>query len=759
MSTQTIRVKAAIVDKEHITIWDEEGKRTLIPQGDPRIQIIVDQVIPVVNRGEVAVVSLEQENVYDDFEKKTNGFVRFFRVAKHKLAQLFTTEVSDMPEPGVYGTVPKDEDTKLAAVNDIIASATPATSAAFKDIPMGDHDNNDTIIAVTKDNKVIPAVQNLKGQLEHAMKLGSEQGVKRFMERCAAVAQYRNHSVEDLLKFMERGDLPIADDGSIIIYKVLKKGPDGRFLDCHSRKVSQKVGSYVCMDPKLVDHNRRNECSNGLHVARRGYIRNFSGDLCVLAKVAPEDVIAVPQYDANKMRVCGYHILFLLTPEMYSRLNANQPMTSIPEAQEMLGKAIAGKHIGKIERVQITEQMGGGVIITPLSGTADERITGEHLITTENEGSSYKAEALPEPAAEGQPRNQAKPVDPTAVHKAVQAQAAPAPSARQVAAREDLLIIMDRSTSVQYRKAAANRLVELKKKSKVSWEKLGLQPDPSTVIKTTLELPDEPKPAPKAKAPEPVKKVVITKDVTVKPVQPGRNEIANDQFLLATSKTASIPARKAAASNLLDMKRKAKVSWTKLGLGENTGKVLEDVVLLKTPIEQQKAKPAPAPKEGIAVTKTVNDTDKVYLLNTRGEYSLGGTKGCTPDITKAHVYEYQEVKHLLSQGMRIQLIPAEQSQAKKSEKKRTPKQASKPNGTSNSRNSIDQGSSSVVAKGAVTRSEVKQNEDKATAEAGLTQLQRDALVAVRGGATVTQAAKKTGVSRRSIDRLIAKFGK
>src|SRR5690606_843747 len=142
-----------------------------------------------------------------------------------------------------------------------------------------------------------------------------------------------------------------------------------------TRRVKQRIGSFVHMDENLVDPNRRNECSNGLHVARRGYVGNFNGDAIVLAKVRPEDVIAVPEYDANKMRVCGYHIVAELTPAQYEAINQNRPITDAAGGGELLAKVIAGDHIGIIEKVKITEHMGNGVVVTPVSPTGDRKPT------------------------------------------------------------------------------------------------------------------------------------------------------------------------------------------------------------------------------------------------------------------------------------------------------------------------------------------------------------------------------------------------
>jgi hypothetical protein len=120
------------------------------------------------------------------------------------------------------------------------------------------------------------------------------------------------------------------------------------------------------MDISLVDHNRRNECSNGLHVARRGYIRSFNGNVCVLAKVRPEDVIAVPDYDANKMRVCGYHIIAELTPEQFQAVERNQGIDTAPGGAELLAKAMSGDHIGITQRVKINGGMGQNLEITDI---------------------------------------------------------------------------------------------------------------------------------------------------------------------------------------------------------------------------------------------------------------------------------------------------------------------------------------------------------------------------------------------------------
>lgn len=447
--TQVTRIVAAVVDVRNLTLYVEDGSTITIPQGDPRLRKIISEATPQLIAHGWADVTIgpADENSYAQFEQEGSGAVKFFRIAKAKLKNLFTEKpVTDTPVLALsIGQVPAPQDTPatpalmprpvsyaaaaaiaamtpaepvpeevkvedgsddqveefepivetpspqleqtMGAIEEIMKHAIPASAAEFheKDVAKqgnvveiggetikAHNDNEDsshTIIAVVGD-KVIPGMERIKTQFSRAAKMGSTVGVENFLKRIASVIEKRSHSIDDLLKFMERGDLPIADDGSILIYKVLaRKGSrsDGKYVDCHTKNVEQWTGAFVCMDPSLVDHNRSNECSNGLHVARRGYIRCFSGDVCVLAKLAPEDVIAVPSYDANKMRVCGYHILVELSDAQHNLIKQNRPLTDDPEGKQLLANAIAGKHVRRTHEVRITAQQGGGVVVKALA--------------------------------------------------------------------------------------------------------------------------------------------------------------------------------------------------------------------------------------------------------------------------------------------------------------------------------------------------------------------------------------------------------
>lgn len=380
------RIVAAVVDTKKATLYKADGNTVEIMQGDLRLRPLLEKIAPDLRKQGWSEVDLSTENSWKQFEESTNGAVRLFRIAKDKLASLFGSKKEATPVPGgVMGTLPSNMG---AVLDEIMAHATPVTSENFSEEKVavqrptaesGETPNDratdgvdthfakseDTIVAITPKGNIVPGVERIKSQFTSAAKTGNTVGMTRFLERLGAVIKDRTHTVEDLLRFMERGDLPVADDGTIIIYKKLYRSGD-HYVDPHTRRVTQRVGSYVHMDHSLVDKNRRNECSNGLHVARRGYIRSFSGDVVVLAKVRPEDVIAVPDYDANKMRVCGYHIVKELTPAQYQAINNNRPISDAEGGLELLAQVLAGDHIGITEMVKINGQNGTKLEITKL---------------------------------------------------------------------------------------------------------------------------------------------------------------------------------------------------------------------------------------------------------------------------------------------------------------------------------------------------------------------------------------------------------
>lgn len=495
-------VIAALVDEHFLRLYKEDGSEYNIPQGDPRLKPVLDMCLANLKKeGDRVVVDVSEANHYADYEQKSGGLVKLFRVAKSKVAEFFgkTEAVVEPAKPIVLGKVPgrntptvtavvtkkaefvPTQEEKLAsAVDEILSHATPVSDKAFqapermpepkKYQTVPDAFSGDTMIAVVN-GQVIPGVEQLKTQIAHASVMGSK-GFNAFMERLSGVMAKRRHSVEDLLKFLEKGDLPIADDGCIVAYKRLKTS-GGRIVDVHSGNVVQDVGSFVHMDESMVDHDRRQDCSHGLHIARRGYLSGFSGDVTVICKIRPEDVIAVPEYDANKVRVCGYHIVAKLTKEQAAKVCSNQAMTDDDSGKILLGKVLAGEHIGITQYVKIGGNKGTNLTITPamdMEGAVSVALSAAKTYV-ENTATPRKAEAISDAGV----------VAPAVDVKEVAAQVTIAkdkekgvhkPTQKEIAL--DLLSQVTEALLLGAKEAAAVKLIAFKKSSKKSWGALGI---------------------------------------------------------------------------------------------------------------------------------------------------------------------------------------------------------------------------------------------------------------------------------------------
>lgn len=119
-------------------------------------------------------------------------------------------------------------------------------------------------------------------------------------------------SANELYEFIEANKIPITEDGNFLAYKKVRKS-GYKLVDCHTGKFDNSIGLEVKLQSrKDVDPDRRNECSNGLHVAGYSYMGSFTGDTIVEVEVNPEDVVAVPlDYKKAKMRVVKYRVLSL----------------------------------------------------------------------------------------------------------------------------------------------------------------------------------------------------------------------------------------------------------------------------------------------------------------------------------------------------------------------------------------------------------------------------------------------------------------
>ena len=676
MKIEMISIIALAVDSRNLTLWKPDGSTVVYPQSDPRVARIVSEAQTkglgtTQDQIEVNIApEAELRTEYLEAEKNTNGFVRFFKVAKAKLKEFFedgtgaspARTVSDIKLGNPTKTlVSKAMDTFLAVqanepevtvsdgcydrrdnlmwvtgwdkdhnhhalvrfINDVLrwgydhtnrtlAQEWPIAIRAVSDDEMGefakqaqnikgvhivftnreeiplpyvevvktanqdklaaaseklaalgaistddanfhtDVKEDEVVVAVTN-NGVIPGVENLHRHLRQSAKLKDYKGFTKFLERLAPVIKDRLHSVEDLMKFMETAELPIADDGSILFLKRLKyKGTeDGKrvFVDCHSGNIRQWVGCKVQVRENLVDPDRRRDCSNGLHVASMSYIRNFGGDVTILGKVAPEDVFAVPEYNTNKMRVAAYHIIAELPEEERCNVNNGIYLSKTEVGKKLLNDAIVGNHSSPTTLVMVGGHCGTNLKYTNLSSGSVEQFR-----TVANKEALNMEESLNEALA-------AEPVKATDLKPIVNK----APTVKEQI--QELIKEFLNAASPEDKLAAADLLVEMRGKARKPWAALGVGSDVVSKIadvRTTYTA----KPIGK---PKPVKQAKVTK-AAPKPI----NGTHADNLRSILNDTSYSDYQKGHA--LQDYKRHAKKSFTAMGLTEEEAKLATKLV-------------------------------------------------------------------------------------------------------------------------------------------------------------------------------------
>lgn len=111
---------------------------------------------------------------------------------------------------------------------------------------------------------------------------------------------------DELLQFLEYGELPITPDGCFLSYKKVADG----YLDCHSRTIDNSVGQVVEMPRNQVQDDPNITCSYGLHFCSLEYLRAFYGSHMMVLKINPRDVVSIPtDYNNTKGRCCRYEVV------------------------------------------------------------------------------------------------------------------------------------------------------------------------------------------------------------------------------------------------------------------------------------------------------------------------------------------------------------------------------------------------------------------------------------------------------------------
>lgn len=113
-------------------------------------------------------------------------------------------------------------------------------------------------------------------------------------------------AVDELFGFLDACRLPITEDGHFLAYKRVRDN----YKDVHSGTLDNSVGKVLSMERNLVDEDKNNTCSYGLHFCSYNYLQHFGGERIVVLKINPADVVAIPaDYNNSKGRTCRYEVV------------------------------------------------------------------------------------------------------------------------------------------------------------------------------------------------------------------------------------------------------------------------------------------------------------------------------------------------------------------------------------------------------------------------------------------------------------------
>lgn len=146
-----------------------------------------------------------------------------------------------------------------------------------------------------------------------------------FAQRLQENPSYR--AVNQLFDWVKRAGLTITPEGKLLGYRSVMRVTDHNkhsvaenvrdkadYVDWRTKSFDNSIGEVVSMPRNQVDENPKHSCHPGLHVASHNYAHGFGSlhgeDRVILfVEVCPSDVVAVPENEHDKMRVCKFKVL------------------------------------------------------------------------------------------------------------------------------------------------------------------------------------------------------------------------------------------------------------------------------------------------------------------------------------------------------------------------------------------------------------------------------------------------------------------
>jgi hypothetical protein len=236
--------------------------------------------------------------------------------------------------------------------------------------------------------------------------------VLNFLEK--ASTNPSRQSVDDLYRWVTKGDLVIHEDGDFLAYKAVKVDGDGNRTSINSGtafvdgeeitgNIPNPDGAVVTMPRSEVDDNAAEACSTGLHAGTYAYAEWFRNQqwggniIFVLVKINPRDVVSVPTDSSNqKLRVCRYVVHGVVESRRSSRLFYEQPKL-VPEDEDQLPTDSVQLDTASEEAVTVellVDPVFGEVAFYTVEGGSEDEEDDEEDLTSEEEERLASEEAL-----------------------------------------------------------------------------------------------------------------------------------------------------------------------------------------------------------------------------------------------------------------------------------------------------------------------------------------------------------------------------
>lgn len=162
------------------------------------------------------------------------------------------------------------------------------------------------IDGVTVSNTATPIMEFIKVLQKKGVIDSEISRIKPFLEN-----MFENpfiDAVQEIYDYCKAMDFEITDDGCFLAYKNVRSDL-GSIFDNGATK--HKIGEYT--EVKMYDTERTNTCSKGLHFCSKSYLQHYVGEVTIIVKINPKDVVSIPvDYNFAKGRCRKYLVVGIL---------------------------------------------------------------------------------------------------------------------------------------------------------------------------------------------------------------------------------------------------------------------------------------------------------------------------------------------------------------------------------------------------------------------------------------------------------------